>query len=390
VSGALSVAMLSHLASTRAPTGAERSLVVLANGLAVRGHRVRLALPARWVLERNLVPGIEFVEIPTRMCWLTHHEPDPAWKVAARWLRFAAPDAGARRLERWLRTVRPDVVHVNCLPHVRGAAAAHRAGYPVVWHLREILPPGPRRRWFARQLASCADSIVAVSEAVAAWLREEGLGARVTVVPNGVDPPASPKSREAARRALGLPVDGVVAGLFGQLLPHKGVIETIEAAAGALREAPALRLLAAGDGPPEFLARIDDAGRRSLDSRFHRLAGIADPSDLFAAADIVVLATRTPDPLPRAVLEAMAWGRPVAAFRSGGTAEMVVDGQTGLLADGGDVAGLGRAIGRLASDADLRAKMGAAGSSRVRESFSIATHVQRMEAVLRKVVEADT
>jgi glycosyltransferase involved in cell wall biosynthesis len=90
------------------------------------------------------------------------------------------------------------------------------------------------------------------------------------------------------------------------------------------------------------------------------------------------------------VLEAMAWGRPVAAFRSGGTAEMVVDGQTGLLADGGDVAGLGRAIGRLASDADLRAKMGAAGSSRVRESFSIATHVQRMEAVLRKVVEADT
>jgi len=374
--------MLSHLASTRAPTGAERSLVVLANGLAVRGHRVRLAVPARWVLERSLVPGIEVALLPSRMCWLTHHEPEPAWKVTARWLRFAAPDAGAGRLEQWLRTSRPDVVHVNCLPHVRGATAARRAGRPVVWHVREILPPGPRRRWFARRLASCADSIVAVSEAVAAWLREEGLGARVTVVPNGVDPPTSPKSREAARGALGLPLDGIVAGLFGQLLPHKGVIETIEAAAGALREAPLLRLLVAGDGPPEFLARIDDAGRRSLDTRFHRLAAIADPSDLFAAADIVVLATRTPDPLPRAVLEAMAWGRPVAAFRSGGAAEMVVDGQTGLLVGGGDVAGLGRAIARLATDADLRARLGAAGSSRVRESFSTTAHVERMEAIL--------
>jgi glycosyltransferase involved in cell wall biosynthesis len=386
VSGQLSIAMLSHLATPAVATGAERSLVVLANGLAARGHRVAVSVPGPAIIERALVPGIELRRIPCRMCWLTHYEPEPAWKVAARLLRYAAPDTGRRHLTKWLAATRPDVVHVNCLPHLKGARAARDAGRPVVWHVREILPPGPRRRWFAERIRSCAQSVVAVSEAVATWLREEALGARLTVVGNGVDLPAAPRSREEARRALGAPTDGIVAGMFGQLLPHKGVIEAIEAVAQARAKEPALRFMIAGDGPSEFLAQLDAAaGRLELGSSFHRLPGRADPADLFAASDLVVLATRTPDPLPRAVLEAMAWGRPVAAFRSGGAAEMIVEGQTGFLVDLGDVAGLGRAIARLATDAGLREALGEAGRARARESFSTEAHVTRMEAIFREV-----
>jgi glycosyltransferase involved in cell wall biosynthesis len=385
VSDPLSIAMLSHLASPKAPTGAERSLVVLANGLAQQNHRVALAVPGAWILERDLASGIEVRRIACRMCWLTHYEPEPAWKVAGRWLRFTAPDPGEAILARWLRSTRPDVVHVNCLPHVRGARAARSAGRPVVWHVREILPPGWRRKWFARRIAACATSVVAVSEAAAGWLREEGLGARVTVVPNGVDAPAAAPTREHARRELGIPAEGVVAGLFGQVLPHKGVHEAIEAVAEARAQAPSLRLLLAGDGPREFLAEVDDAARaRGLGASFHRVAGVLDPSMLFAATDLVLLTTLTPDPLPRAVLEAMAWGRPVAAFRSGGTAEMVIDGQTGVLVEGGDVVGLSRAVAGLAVNADLRGRLGAAGLARARESFSTEAHVNRMEAILRE------
>ena len=388
MSGELSIASLAHLASPLAPTGAERSLVVLANGLATRGHRVAVAVPGPWILEKHLADGIEVRRIPCRMCWLTHYEREPAWKVAGRFLRFAAPDPGAGRLERWLRASRPDVVHVNCLPHVRGASAARRAGRPVVWHVREILPPGPRRRWFAARISANADSVVAVSEAVGSWLREEGLGARVVVVPNGVDAPVSPLGREAARRALGIPVEGLVAGLFGQILPHKGVVEAIEAVACARAAAPTLRLLIAGDGPKEFCAAIDvEAARRGLLDCFHRLPGRADPSELFAASDVVVLTTRTPDPLPRAVLEAMAWGRPVASFRSGGAGEMVVDGETGFLVEGGDVAALGAAIARLAADAELRISFGAAGRARALAVFSTEAHVKRMEAIFREIAK---
>jgi glycosyltransferase involved in cell wall biosynthesis len=388
VSAPLSIAMLSHLASPHAPTGAERSLVVLANGLAAAGHRVFMTAPGPFVLESALAPGIKLTRIPCRMCWVTHFAPEPAWRVAGRWLRFAAPDAGEGAISHWLTDVWPDVVHVNCLPHVKGARAAHRAGHPVVWHIREILPPGARRRWFAKKLASYATSIVAVSAAVAQWLNDEGLGARVTVVPNGVDPPVSPRSRESARRFLGLPVDGVVAGLFGQVLPHKGVLEAIEAVAAARAAAPALRLVVAGDGPLDFLERVDAAASRlELGESFRRLPGLSDPSDLFAASDFVLLTTLTPDPLPRAVLEGMAWGRPVAAFRSGGAAEMIVDGRTGLLVDTGDVAALGAAMARLAQDAKLRETLGPAGRQRAKESFSTHAHVLRMEAILREAAK---
>jgi glycosyltransferase involved in cell wall biosynthesis len=81
----------------------------------------------------------------------------------------------------------------------------------------------------------------------------------------------------------------------------------------------------------------------------------------------------------------MAWGRPVAAYRSGGAAEMIVDGETGLLVEGGDVAGLGLAMARLATDANLRASMGAAGKRRAAQHFSTEAHVARMEQLFRDV-----
>lgn len=382
----LAVAMLSHLASPHAPTGAERSLVLLANGLAARRHRVAVTAPGPSAFESQLASNVPLTRIPCRMAWNSHFERDPLWRVAARFLRFVALDPGPAKLEDWMRGVWPDVVYVNCLPHVKGARAARHAGYPVVWHIREILPEGRRRGWFAKQIAASANAVVAVSEAVASWLKDEGLGALLSVVPNGVDAPTSPKSREDARRVLGLPVDGIVAGLFGQVRPHKGVTESIEAVAKARAAAPSLRLVVAGDGPLDFLAEADAAAERhGLGDAYRRFPGLADPSDLFAASDVILLATRTPDPFPRAVLEAMAWGRPVAAFRSGGAGEMIVDGETGFLVDSGDIAGFSAAIARLATDRPLREALGAAGRTRAKLNFSVDAHVTRMEQVFRDV-----
>jgi glycosyltransferase involved in cell wall biosynthesis len=66
-----------------------------------------------------------------------------------------------------------------------------------------------------------------------------------------------------------------------------------------------------------------------------------------------------------AALEAMAAARPVVASRVGGLAEVVVDGETGALVPPGDAEALARALGRLAADPSLRARLGAAGHARV-------------------------
>lgn len=384
-----SVTCLSHMASLEAPTGAEWSLALLAEGLRNRGHSVSIVVPGPWALsERLRSAGVDVLISPCRVCWLTHYEP-VSWPLTAwKWARFAWPDGGGPRLESLLRQRLPDVVHVNCLPHLKGARAARKAGRPVVWHLREILPPGARRRYFASGLGSFSDAIVAVSEAVAGWVREEGLGDRVHVIPNGVEPaPAAPEPNEA-RRSLGLPVEGCLIGLFGQVVPHKGVREFLRAARIALADEGSLRFAIAGPGPPAFLSSL----RREVSEgprmeRFHFLAPQRSSDRLMAAADVVCLSTTTPDPLPRSVLEAMSAGKPVAAFRSGGTDEMVLQDQTGLLAEAGDVEGLAELFVRLARDPGLRRKLGAAAAVRTRESFSLDLHLDRMERLFRQLAE---
>jgi len=380
----MKIALLSHLASRTAPTGAERSLGILALGLSARGHEVAVATPGNWALTAELeAGGVAVEQVPVRQCWLVQYGPQPLWRQAARSLRYAWPDPGSRVLRRWLSELEPDVVHVNCLSHIRGAAAARSLGLPVVWHLREILPPGSRRRWFAGRLRSDATRIVAVSEAVAGWVREEGLGDRVEVVHNGVDFPKGGVDREASRGRFDLPPEAVVVGLFSQLVVHKGALDLVLAAHAAVSENPDIHLLIAGHGPVSFAGRLRrEIAVGAAAEQIHLAPPQPEIWKLLAAADVLALPTLWPDPLPRAVMEAMAAGRPVVAYRDGGVVEMVVEGETGLLCQPGDVEGLTRAILELAGDEDLRHRLGEAGRKRAGELFSLDRHIEGMESGL--------
>ena len=384
----MKIAMLSHLASSTAPTGAERSLGLLALGLSAKGHEVTVVVPGSWVLRKELeTAGVSVISQPVRQCWLVQYGHQPLWRQAARGLRFAWPDPGSRGLRSGLSELMPDVVHVNCLSHLRGAAVARSVGLPVVWHLREILPPGRRRRWFAGRLRSDATRIVAVSEAVAEWVRDEGLGDRVEVVHNGVVSPVEGVDREAARVQFDLPPEAFVVGLFSQMVHHKGALDLVRAAHSAISENPELHFLIAGHGPVSFADQL----RREIASgaaagHIHLMPPQPEIWELLAAVDMLALPTLWPDPLPRAVMEAMAVGRPVVAYQTGGVPEMVVDGETGFLCQPGDVEGLTRAILELAGDRSLLNLFGEAAQKRAREHFGVERYVDQMEKVLSEAM----
>jgi glycosyltransferase involved in cell wall biosynthesis len=84
-----------------------------------------------------------------------------------------------------------------------------------------------------------------------------------------------------------------------------------------------------------------------------------------------------------ALLEAMAWGKPIVASRVMAIPEIVLDGETGFLTPPSDPAGLARALLRLLGDEALRLRMGAAGRRRVEEAFT----VERMARETARVYE---
>lgn len=382
----MKVAAISHLASPGVPTGAEKSLALLAEALAERGHTVGVVAPGRWCLaDRLTAAGLAVASIPSRAAWLVQWAPQPPLTQAFRALRWHLPDRGVRRMMVWLDRFWPEVVLVNCLPQLKGAAAARALGLPVVWHVREILPPGRRRRWFARRLARDATGIVAVSEAVAAWLADEGLGDRVTVVHNGIDPPQRALDSATERASLGLPADGVLVGFLGGMAVHKGADDLLAAAELAFAKAPELRFVLATYGPAAEIERVRARATSSVSAdRLHLIPPVDDVFELLAAVDAVAFTSVWPDSLPRVVMEAMAAGRPVVATRTGGVPEMVVDRETGFLVEPGDVAGIADGLVRLARDPELRRRFGTAGAARARAVFSVEGHVDAMEGILGK------
>jgi len=288
------------------------------------------------------------------------------------------------RIARQIRRERIDLVHTNgTKAHLGGGLAARLTGVPVVWHLRDVLAPGPLRT-VLRALARLIPSrVIANSIASARSVRAGGAGGRVQVVYNGIDPnefiplPGPTQAREA----LGLARTDFVVGTLGALAPLKGHIHIIRAMPGVLGRAAEARLLIVGG---ELYATLGHAGYREQLVREAERLGIADRVifagqrddvvSLYNAMDVVVLASVRPESFGRILVEGMACERPVIATDLGGPREIITGPGVGLLVPPGDPDALAEAILSLHRDRGARAAMGAAGRSLVMDRFTLDRH----------------
>jgi glycosyltransferase involved in cell wall biosynthesis len=170
----------------------------------------------------------------------------------------------------------------------------------------------------------------------------------------------------------------------GRLLREKGLFELVEALADANAGSPA-DLSIVGEGPVhEQLAA--EVLRLRLDERV-TFRGYLHGDELAAAyraADIFVLPSWS-EGFPTVIAEAMGHGLPVITTRIRGAADHLVEGENALFCEVRDVAGLERAIGTLAADAELRRRMAAANLERVR-IFEPDIVAREYLAVLEEVV----
>jgi len=273
-----------------------------------------------------------------------------------------------------------------------GGAVSRLTGVPALWHVRYSSLPSAVRSIHARLAATSGVArILCVSQAAASLFPH--VPAKVRVLHNALDVEEFDPSSvvPTLRVELGLGADTVVFGSHGRILRRKGYVEMIRAARIVLdamspEERARTAFVVIGDTPEDF--RPDHLAEcralvHALGLEAHvRLLGFRrDVKPLVASFDVAVVPSVYPDPLPRAVLESMALGKPVVAFDVGGVAEMLRDGVTGTLVRGEppDVLGLAAAMLRYARDPALRARHGALGRERVVRDFDGRTQARTIQ-----------
>lgn len=289
-----------------------------------------------------------------------------------------------RAIRTAIRDFQPDLVHAHSFKAgLLGRAAARLEHVPAIfsahgWSCADEIP-NPRRSiaWAAeRSVRPLSDRVIVPAEVhrQLAIRRHLARPDDVVVVRYGIDDVELPSRAERSG-------DEVVAVMVARFEAPKDHALVVRAMVSLPKS---VRLQLVGEGPNR--AAVEDEARAlGVADRVDFLGLRDDVPEILAAADVLVLASRW-EGQGLTILEAMRAGLPVVASDVGGVGEAVVDGETGLLVPSGDVAAFADRLGRVAADADLRSKLGAAGRKRYERSFRLESMLDATMAVYRDVL----
>ncbi|MBB2911636.1 glycosyltransferase involved in cell wall biosynthesis [Streptosporangium becharense] len=294
-------------------------------------------------------------------------------------------------LIRAMRAFRPHIVHTRTAKAgALGRVAARLSGVGAarvhVFHghlLHGYFSPAKRGLYVRseRLLASMSDRLVTVGSQVRDELLQAGIGRppQYVVIPPGVRLGPIP-TRQEARATLGLPQDAPVVAYVGRLTRVKRPDRFLTVAGSVIRQVPGCRFVVCGRGELEQQVQRDIEGARDS---FHLVGWRKDVETVYAAADMVLL-TSDNEGTPLTLIEAGMAGTPVVATRVGSVAEVVRDGQTGLLAapDPGELA---MHVIRMLSEPDLARRMGTLARDWTTHAFGVERLVSDTEHLYRSL-----
>ena len=268
--------------------------------------------------------------------------------------------------------------------------------YAVVLHGAEVTVPGRlpgSQQVLGRVLRRASHCIAAGNYPAREAERAAGRALPTTVVAPGVDAERfrvlDESSRRLARERFGIPSDAELIVGVSRLVPRKGFDTAIAAVARMARARPNLELVIAGAGRDEGrLARL--ARDRGAPVRFLGRVSFEDLPLLYGCADVFAMLCRNrwlgleQEGFGIVFLEAAACGVPQVAGASGGAADAVDDGETGIVVDDPDnVDEVVVAFERLLDDEAVRGTMGAAARRRAEAEFSYEVLAEKLWNTLR-------
>ncbi|MDR3739979.1 MAG: glycosyltransferase [Terracidiphilus sp.] len=351
--------------------GAERQVLVLAEGLAARGWRITVVAltgsggTAAAALRAH---GVGYISLKMR--------------------KGLADPRGLWRFVRWASKDRPDIVHGH-LPHAACFARWSRllvSGTAVLDTVHTANTGGLGRRWGYRISDRLTDVVTAVSNAAAdAYLAQNMVNSRhLRVIPNGIDLTQwtrAPHTNEGLRAKLGVRAEflWLAAGRMEPVKDYPTLLHAI-----AMLDEP-VHLAIAGSGKC-YEAIRDLADELHIRSRISFLGFQDDLKQWMLAANGFVLSSLW-EGLPMAIMEASACELPIVATDVSGVREVVLPGETGFLAPSADPAALADAMRKLAHmSAKQRTAMGAVGRRFIATRYSLGYVLDRWESIYNELL----
>jgi glycosyltransferase involved in cell wall biosynthesis len=286
-----------------------------------------------------------------------------------------------------------DLVYTNTVAVFAGAVYAFFARRPHVWHIREILAGSPTlTRGFRAIVSALSRRIICNSNQTLAWIELARSRARCRVVWNGVAAATPRGQREAERQRRGWAPGRVVFALAGRINAWKGqplALAAFEKVHAELGDRVALWLVGspfAGQEHFEHALKAQVAASPAREAVWLE-AFRPDVEAVWEGADVVLVPSTEPEPFGRVAIEAMAFARPVIAAAHGGLLDIVADGDGGLLVAPRDEHALAAAMRRLATDDELRTRLGDQARLRQQQVFSVEAYVKGVTDTLIEAID---
>jgi glycosyltransferase involved in cell wall biosynthesis len=296
-----------------------------------------------------------------------------------------------RQIVKQLKAFQPDVVHTHSAKAGFVGRAAAWGRVPVVVHTVHGAPFHPYQSSAARKLFTALERwaakrchhMISVADAMTDLMVSAGVAPRdkFTTIYSGMDVEPfkhSHQHRHASRGELGLPESAVVVGKIARLFHLKGHEYLIQAARQVVQQNPNVHFLLVGDGilRSQLEQQIQQLG---LVQHFH-FTGLVPPERIpfhLSSMDMLVH-TSLREGLARTLPQALIAGKPVISYDVDGAREVAIAGETGFLLPPKSIDELAQAILELATDSQMRHRLGQGGAQRFTEQFRHQNMTQRI------------
>jgi len=274
--------------------------------------------------------------------------------------------------------------------NILSSAAARFLGIPVIWHERNLLFGNEPD--ISRKLLFLPDRVICNSQAIAQRFRRKGnVPHKVRVVLNGVDlelfRPAEPTAQLRARfQNNGKRIVGLVSNLGKRKMPEY----LLDICPHVLERCPETTFVIVGGEFGE-----NDRGRKEqLEAKAKRMGVgnhviftgfVSNVSEIIRLFDLGVAVTER-EACSRAILEMMASGKPIVAFDTGGNAELIEHGVTGILVNFGDRKALASSVVDLLQDDQGRREMGIRARRRAEDHFDVGINAKKTQEVYSELI----